>query len=118
MLGRTLQKKLSEHEITIADLPEWDITDDIAFSRKLSDAAPDLVVHCAAMTNVDACESDREKAENEKEDRDGSHIHRTGRKWLRAPIERHMLQCLLKIRLSGSLEKLSCLRIPAELSGR
>ncbi|MBR2982773.1 MAG: dTDP-4-dehydrorhamnose reductase [Kiritimatiellae bacterium] len=62
MLGRTLQKKLSEHEITIADLPEWDITDDIAFSRKLSDAAPDLVVHCAAMTDVDACESDREKA--------------------------------------------------------
>ena len=62
MLGRTLQKELSGHEITVADLPEWDITDDIAFSRKLSAAAPDLVVHCAAMTNVDGCESDREKA--------------------------------------------------------
>jgi dTDP-4-dehydrorhamnose reductase len=62
MLGRTLQKELSEHEITIADLPEWDITDDIGFSRKLAGLSPDLVVHCAAMTNVDGCESDREKA--------------------------------------------------------
>ena len=34
MLGRTLQKELAEHEIVVADLPEWDITDDTGFVAK------------------------------------------------------------------------------------
>ena len=59
MLGRTLQKELAEHEIVVADLPDWDITDDEGFRRKLMAAAPDVVIHCAAMTNVDACEAAR-----------------------------------------------------------
>ncbi|MCR5750524.1 MAG: dTDP-4-dehydrorhamnose reductase [Kiritimatiellae bacterium] len=62
MLGRTLLKELSDHEITVADLPEWDITNDMTFSAKALDVAPDLVIHCAAMTNVDACEGDRAQA--------------------------------------------------------
>ena len=62
MLGRTLQKELAEHEIVVADLPDWDITDDEGFLRKLMAAAPDVVIHCAAMTNVDACEADRNLA--------------------------------------------------------
>ena len=62
MLGRTLQKELAEHEIVVADLPDWDITDDEGFLRKLMAAAPDVVIHCAAMTNVDACEADRDLA--------------------------------------------------------
>ena len=62
MLGRTLQKELAEHEIVVADLPDWDITDDEGFLRKLMAVAPDVVIHCAAMTNVDACEADRDLA--------------------------------------------------------
>ena len=63
MLGRTLQKELGgENEIVVADIPEWDITDADAFTEKTIAAAPDVVVHCAAMTKVDDCETNRELA--------------------------------------------------------
>ena len=62
MLGRTLQRELAEHELTVADLPEWDITDDVGFSGKAVAAAPDVIIHCAAMTKVDDCEAKRELA--------------------------------------------------------
>ena len=62
MLGRTLCRKLSEHELVVADLPEWDITDDTGFFARAVAEKPDLVVHCAAMTKVDDCESKRDLA--------------------------------------------------------
>ena len=62
MLGRTLQTELADHEIVVADLPEWDITDDTGFMNRLSEVRPDLVIHCAAMTKVDDCETNRELA--------------------------------------------------------
>ena len=63
MLGRTLQKELGDgNEIVVADLPEWDITDSDALTAKTIAAAPDVVVHCAAMTKVDDCETNRELA--------------------------------------------------------
>ena len=63
MLGRTLQKELvSDNELIIADLPEWDITDADAFTEKIIAAAPDIVIHCAAMTKVDDCEAKRDLA--------------------------------------------------------
>ena len=62
MLGRTLLKELSDNELVVADLPDWDIADADAFMAKTLSAAPDLVVHCAAMTQVDACETDRDRA--------------------------------------------------------
>ena len=62
MLGRTLQKELAEHEIVVADLPEWDITDDTGFVTKVGEAKPDLIIHCAAMTKVDDCEAKRDLA--------------------------------------------------------
>ena len=62
MLGRTLQRELADHELVIADLPEWDITDDAAFLGKTLEASPDLIIHCAAMTKVDDCEAKRELA--------------------------------------------------------
>lgn len=62
MLGRTLQKELGEHEIVVADLPDWDIADDAAFAEKVGAAKPDAIVHCAAMTKVDDCETNRELA--------------------------------------------------------
>ncbi|MBR7181059.1 MAG: dTDP-4-dehydrorhamnose reductase [Kiritimatiellae bacterium] len=62
MLGRTLQKEFAGNEITVADLPEWDITDADAFMERLEAEKPDAVIHAAAMTKVDDCESKREAA--------------------------------------------------------
>lgn len=62
MLGRTLQRELAEHELIIADLPEWDITDDTALVSRMCETRPDLVIHCAAMTKVDDCETYRDLA--------------------------------------------------------
>ena len=62
MLGRTLQRELAEHEIVVADLPEWDITDDAGFVAKVGEVKPDLIIHCAAMTKVDDCEAKRDLA--------------------------------------------------------
>ena len=70
MLGRTLLRELgsaaegkpSDNEIIIADLPDWDITDDAAFVAKVGEAKPDLIIHCAAMTKVDDCEQKRDLA--------------------------------------------------------
>ncbi len=62
MLGRTLQNEFKDCEIVIADLPEADITDAAEFDRFLAANKPDAVIHCAAMTAVDKCESEIEFA--------------------------------------------------------
>ncbi len=62
MLGRTLQSEFKDCEIVIADLPEADITDAAGFDRFLAANKPDAVIHCAAMTAVDKCESEIEFA--------------------------------------------------------
>ena len=68
MLGRTLQRELAGHEIIVADLTEWDITDDTGFVAKVCEAKPELIVHCAAMTKVDDCETNRDLAFRLNED--------------------------------------------------
>ena len=63
MLGRTLCRRLgARHEMVVADLPEWDILDAAAFVEKTSAIGPDAIVHCAAMTKVDDCETNEELA--------------------------------------------------------
>ena len=62
MLGRTLQRELAGNDIVVADLPDWDVTDAEGFMAKALAASPDVVVHCAAMTKVDDCETNRELA--------------------------------------------------------
>lgn len=62
MLGRTLQHVLNEHEIVVADLPEWDITDAAGFNENLKNTHADAVIHCAAMTAVDKCETEADLA--------------------------------------------------------
>ena len=62
MLGRTLRNVLREHEIVVADLPEADITDAAGFDQFLADSGAETVIHCAAMTAVDKCESETDAA--------------------------------------------------------
>ena len=62
MLGRTLQQHFNAHEIFVADLPEVDIISPVAVNQSVGSFKPELVIHCAAMTDVDGCESDPESA--------------------------------------------------------
>lgn len=62
MLGRTLQNVLKDDELIIADLPESDITDAAEFDRFLAEANADVLIHCAAMTAVDKCETEQDLA--------------------------------------------------------
>lgn len=58
MLGRTLCAELTDFEIIPTDLPEADITDAAGFDALLKQLRPDAVIHCAAMTAVDKCETE------------------------------------------------------------
>lgn len=62
MLARTLCAELTDFTLIPTDLPEGDITDFDAFYALLKHHQPDVVIHCAAMTAVDLCESEEEKA--------------------------------------------------------
>ena len=61
-LGTALQQELAVHEILGLDLPEHDITDPTAIINAVVQFRPDVVIHGAAMTNVDGCEKDPELA--------------------------------------------------------
>ncbi len=62
MLGRTLQKEFADETLCIADLPECDITDAEKTKAFFASFMPDVVIHCAAMTAVDRCETEVELA--------------------------------------------------------
>ena len=63
MLGRTLVRELGgDFEVVPTDLPEADITDEDAIDAVFARHAPDAVIHCAAMTAVDRCETERDQA--------------------------------------------------------
>lgn len=58
MLGRTIARVLAgRHEFVVADLPEVDILDEQGLFDFVSVQRPDAVVHCAAATKVDDCET-------------------------------------------------------------
>lgn len=54
-LGLALQRTLAQHQAVGFDLPEVDITDFGATLSAVQDAAPEIVIHCAAYTDVDGC---------------------------------------------------------------
>jgi dTDP-4-dehydrorhamnose reductase len=49
-----VQAASQKHEVTGGDLPEFDIANEAQVAAVFSDARPELVLHCAAYTNVDA----------------------------------------------------------------
>jgi dTDP-4-dehydrorhamnose reductase len=62
MLGRTLQRHLRQHEVFVADLPGVDITRRASVDEAVDAFRPDAIIHAAAMTQVDACEADADRA--------------------------------------------------------
>src|SRR5574341_1453969 len=55
-LGSRLVELLSRsHQVTGIDIDELDITQAELVRQAFHDFAPELVIHCAAMTAVDAC---------------------------------------------------------------
>ena len=61
-LGQALQRRLTEHAVLAIDLPEYDITDYQAITKLIASFRPDVIIHAAAYTNVDGCESDPDGA--------------------------------------------------------
>lgn len=61
MLGRTLVEELKGFELIPTDM-EVDITDARQFDAAMAFHRPDCVIHCAAMTAVDKCETEKELA--------------------------------------------------------
>jgi len=61
-LGRALLPLLAGHEVAGVDLPEHDITDRGVLQAVIRDFRPDLILHPAAMTDVDGCARDPELA--------------------------------------------------------
>ncbi len=61
-LGVALQQALGDHQLTLIDLPAVDITDREALAAVFAAAGPELVVHCAAYTDVDGCARNPELA--------------------------------------------------------
>ena len=59
-LGSDCSKVLGpKHEVTGVDIGEIDITDPASVERVIARFSPDIVVNCAAYTNVDACETEK-----------------------------------------------------------
>ncbi len=64
-LGKALQKLTAEDpafEYVGSDVPELDITDSEALIKYVSELKPDVIINCAAATNVDGCEKDEDLA--------------------------------------------------------
>jgi len=63
-LGQALYKELTEQGYDLIDIPDYpDINiSDHSIVAMLTDLSPELVIHCAAMTNVDACAKDPDTA--------------------------------------------------------
>ena len=64
MLGHRVVAAARErgHDVTGTDLPELDLTDPAAVRAFVSETAPDVVVNCAAYTDVDGAEEQEELA--------------------------------------------------------
>lgn len=57
-LGRALQVTLADHELTLVDLPDVDVTERASIFAAVAAARPQIIIHCAAYTDVDGCARD------------------------------------------------------------
>jgi len=61
-LGTELQVQLAGEEAIAVDVDELDITNLAAVGRFMAEQKPDVIINCAAYTNVDKCEEDKDTA--------------------------------------------------------
>ena len=52
-LGRALMRRLARHDLCGVDLPEVDLTDLASVRSSIAAFTPDVIIHAAAMTDVD-----------------------------------------------------------------
>ena len=62
MLGRTLTRRLKEHDLLAVDIDDFDITDAPAVGQTVAEFGPEVMIHCAAMTAVDDCQTNEDAA--------------------------------------------------------
>ena len=60
-LGTSLQSILTHHQVLALTRPDFDVTNE-KITALIADLEPDLVIHCAAITDVDDCERDPDYA--------------------------------------------------------
>jgi len=58
----TIPQSFVGAQLLLADLAELDITDKASCEKYMAENRPDVVINCAAYTNVDGCESHQEDA--------------------------------------------------------
>ena len=65
MLGQDLCPILEDNgfEVAETDVETMDITDISSIKNKVEEVNPDIIIHCAAYTNVDKAEEDLQTAE-------------------------------------------------------
>lgn len=61
-LGRDLVPALGAHEVLAPGRDALDVTDRAAVLSLIAECSPDRVINCAAMTAVDACETEKDRA--------------------------------------------------------
>ena len=62
MLGSDLMlRMMAAHDVTGKDVGDFDITVEDDCGRVIAECSPDVVINTAAYTNVDGCETDRER---------------------------------------------------------
>lgn len=62
MLGRSLCQRFREHQVFARGRSELDVTCQKSVLETFKALKPDVVIHCAAMTQVDDCETQQERA--------------------------------------------------------
>jgi len=63
MLGHALVRQLADQDMVVGDLPDFDITDFKSLNKKIREIKPEILINCAAYTDVDACEANAKLAE-------------------------------------------------------
>lgn len=61
-LGRALQHVLSNHTLTLVELPDIDVAERPQVFSVVNQARPEIVIHCASYTDVDGCARNPELA--------------------------------------------------------
>lgn len=62
-LGRALQRALAKHDVTAVGHADLDVSDAALVAAVIVEAAPDAVIHCAALTDTARCEREPELAD-------------------------------------------------------